>query len=248
MNEDEIRAKVRERYGQIAQANTSCCGPNTSEAPKVQKISESMGYTKEDLAAIPTESNLGLGCGNPTALASIQLGEVVVDLGSGAGIDCFLAVQKVGKTGKVIGIDMTQNMIDKARKFAREENYDNVEFRLGEIEHLPVANDSADLVISNCVINLSPDKEQVFKEIYRILKPGGRILVSDIVLEKELPENIKKNPDMYAACVSGALLKEDYLNIIQLVGLKQIETTVNYTGSLGISSINVSATKPKKNS
>ncbi len=243
MDENEIRGKVRERYAKIAQSD-SCCEPTTTV--KVQEVSESIGYTKEELKSIPNGANIGQGCGNPIAHASIRLGEVVVDLGSGTGIDCFLAAQKVGKSGKVIGVDMTPVMLEKARKFAKDENFDNVEFRLGEIEHLPIADNTADLIISNCVIVLVPDKSQTFKEIFRVLKPGGRMIVSDLVLEKELPDHIKNNPD-YFKNNPVPLLLDDYLKTIRAAGLEQIEHIVNYSQKqkeVDIASINVNAVKP----
>jgi SAM-dependent methyltransferase len=182
-----------------------------------------MGYTKEELDTLPEGADLGLGCGNPTALASIKEGETVVDLGSGAGIDCFLAAKKVGDTGKVIGIDMTPEMLDKARGNAKNGNIENVEFRLGEIDNLPVADNTADLVISNCVINLAPDKKKVFDEAFRVLKPGGRVMISDIVLLGELPEGIRSSMDAYIGCVSGAIHKDDYLQTIKDAGFKDVE-------------------------
>jgi SAM-dependent methyltransferase len=182
-----------------------------------------MGYTKEELDTLPEGADLGLGCGNPTALASIKEGETVIDLGSGAGIDCFLAAKKVGDTGKVIGIDMTPEMLDKARGNAKNGNIENVEFRLGEIDNLPVADNTADLVISNCVINLAPDKKKVFDEAFRVLKPGGRVMISDIVLLGELPEGIRSSMDAYIGCVSGAIHKDDYLQTIKDAGFKDVE-------------------------
>ncbi|MHA2233137.1 MAG: arsenite methyltransferase [Candidatus Hodarchaeales archaeon] len=218
-----IRQAVRESYGKVAErsnsGSSSCCGPSSSG----QSASELMGYSKEELEALPEGADLGLGCGNPTAFASIQPGDVVVDLGSGAGIDCFLAAVKAGETGKVIGIDMTPPMIDKARANAKQGGYDNVEFRLGEIEHMPVADDVADLIISNCVINLSPDKPQVFREAYRVLKPGGKMMVSDIVLLRPLPESVRNSPEAYAGCVAGAMMKEEYLGAIRSAGFENVE-------------------------
>jgi SAM-dependent methyltransferase len=186
-------------------------------------MSKMIGYTEEELNEVPEGANLGLGCGNPVALASLKEGEIVLDLGSGAGFDCFLAANRVGNDGKVIGVDMTPEMIDKARKNARKGNYENVEFRLGEIENLPAADGSVDVVISNCVINLSPNKKRVFEEAYRVLKPGGRLMVSDIVLLKELPDFIKESVEAYISCVSGASMKDEYLNLIQMAGFQEVK-------------------------
>ncbi len=176
-----------------------------------------------DINNVPEGANLGLGCGNPIALASIKEGETVLDLGSGAGFDCFLAANRVGGKGRVIGVDMTPEMLEKARENARQGDYNNVEFRLGEIENLPVADSSIDVIISNCVINLAPDKNRVFHEAFRALKPGGRIMVSDIVLEKELPENIKNSIEAYVGCVAGASLESDYLQAIESAGFKEVK-------------------------
>jgi len=189
----------------------------------LQKYSTQLGYTEEDFKRIPDGANLALGCGNPTAHASIKEGETVLDLGSGGGLDCFIAAKKVGKTGKVIGVDMTPSMIDRARENARKGNYDNVEFRLGEIEHLPVADNSVDLIISNCVINLAPNKENVFREAFRVLRPGGRLMVSDIVLLKELSDAIRENVQAYVSCIGGAIMKDKYIEAIQNVGFQNIE-------------------------
>jgi SAM-dependent methyltransferase len=182
-----------------------------------------LGYSEKELASIPNGANLGLGCGNPTALASIHEGDVVLDLGAGAGIDCFLAAEKVGASGRVIGVDMTPEMVDQARKNAREGGYDHVEFRLGEIEHLPVADASVDWVISNCVVNLSVDKAQVFREAYRSLRSGGGLLVSDIVLVADLPEGIRRDPEAVAGCIAGAMPREDYLKAIEAAGFGEVE-------------------------
>jgi len=225
MNKEETKKIVREGYAKVATQKSSCCGPVNSccgTADAAQDISKKIGYTDEELKAVPEGANLGLGCGNPTALASLKKGETVLDLGSGPGLDCFLAADKVGKGGKVIGIDMTPEMLEKARANAAKGNYSNVEFRLGEIENLPVADNSVDAVISNCVINLSPDKESVFKETFRVLKPGGRIMVSDVVLSKDLPDFIKDSVDAYVGCISGAIPKDKYLKTVADVGFKEV--------------------------
>ena len=222
---------VRDQYGKIANyTSSSCCSPTaepkaaSSCCGDTQSINE-LGYSIEELKNLPEGANLGLGCGNPTASADLKEGETVLDLGSGAGIDCFLAANKVGESGKVIGVDMTYQMLDKARENALKGNYENVEFRLGEIENLPIADNSVDVIISNCVINLSTDKKRVYQEAYRVLKPGGRIVVSDIVLHKELPESIKQNMKAYAGCVSGAMLKDEYLSVIKEAGLNIAEVS-----------------------
>jgi ubiquinone/menaquinone biosynthesis C-methylase UbiE len=186
-------------------------------------MSKKMGYSQEELEKLPEGANLGLGCGNPVALASLKEGDTYLDLGSGAGIDCFLAAEKVGKTGKVIGVDMTPEMIHRARENAKKTEYDNVEFRLGEIEHLPVEDNSVDVITSNCVINLSPDKAAVFKEAHRVLRPGGRLMISDIVLLKTLPQAVMDSIEAYVSCVAGALLKEEYLGIVRETGFKDIK-------------------------
>jgi arsenite methyltransferase len=227
MKKDEIKKKVRERYAGAATGGASCCGPSPCECsetglPKTNGSLE-VGYTSEDLAKVPEESNLGLGCGNPTVLASLKKGETVLDLGAGAGIDCFLASNKVGPSGRVIGVDMTPEMIDRARENARKNGYTNVEFRLGEIEHLPAADNSVDVIISNCVINLSPEKDRVFREALRVLRPGGRMLVSDLVLSKPLPKVLRESAEVYAACVAGAMLRNDYLQEIETAGFGRVE-------------------------
>jgi SAM-dependent methyltransferase len=225
MKDEEIKKVVREGYADIAKRETSCCGPVNSccgNPDVTQDISQKIGYSKEELKAVPEGSNLGLGCGNPVALASLKEGEAVLDLGSGAGLDCFLAANKVGKEGTVIGVDMTPEMIDKARKNSIKANYENVEFRLGEIENIPAADNCVDVVISNCVINLSPDKKRVFKEAFRVLKPGGRLMVSDIVLMKELPDFIRNSTEGYIRCISGAILKDEYLGAMREAGFHNI--------------------------
>jgi len=226
MKEEEIKKIVRKEYAKIARENSPCCIPANSCCGKTdlaQDISKKIGYTDEELKAVPEGSNLGLGCGNPVALASLREGETVLDLGSGAGFDCFLAAKKVGKNGKVIGIDMTPEMIEKARKNAKKGNYRNVEFRLGEIENLPAADNSVDVVISNCVINLVPDKKRVFMEAFRVLKPGGRLMISDIVLLKELPDFIKNSIEAYINCLAGATMKDEYLETIRKAGFQKVK-------------------------
>jgi len=225
MKEDQVKKAVRERYGNIAKQSSPCCAPATSccGGSATQDISKAIGYSDEELQSVPEGANLGLGCGNPVALASLKKGETVLDLGSGAGFDCFLVANKVGKKGRVIGVDMTPEMLEKARENLRKGDYQNVEFRLGEIENLPVADSSVDVVISNCVINLSIDKKRVFQEAFRALKPGGRLMVSDIVLLKELPASIKNSVQAYVGCVAGASMKNDYLKVIKDTGFHKVE-------------------------
>ncbi len=227
MKEEEIKKVVREGYAKIATKGKSCCSPVTpccgSESTGMaENISRKIGYGDEELSAVPEGANLGLGCGNPVALASLKEGETVLDLGSGAGFDCFLAANKVGKHGRVIGVDMTPEMIEKARENARKGNYKNVEFRLGEIENIPAADNSVDAVISNCVINLAPDKGRVFKEAWRVIKPGGRLMVSDLVLEKELPEIVRNSIEAYIGCLTGAIMKDEYLKAIKNAGFRDV--------------------------
>jgi arsenite methyltransferase len=225
MEKEEIKKSVREGYARIAKQASPCCGsakPCCGSASSAQDVSQSIGYTAEELKAIPEGANLGLGCGNPVALASLREGETVLDLGSGAGLDCFLAANRVGAKGRVIGVDMTPEMIEKARENASKGNYANVEFRLGEIENLPVADSSVDAVISNCVINLVPDKGRAFREIFRVLRPGGRMIVSDIVVLAELPESIKNSIAAYVGCLSGAVMKDEYLGVIKAAGFEEV--------------------------
>ena len=232
MREDETKKIVRDGYAKIAREGSCCCQPVTSccgGTDLAQDISQKIGYTEEEIGAVPEGANLGLGCGNPVALASLREGETVLDLGAGAGFDCFLAADKVGRTGRVIGVDMTPEMLEKARENVKKGDYGNVEFRLGEIENLPVADNSVDAVISNCVINLAPDKGRVFKEAYRVLKPGGRLMVSDIVLLKELPDFIRNSIAAYVGCISGAMMKDEYIEVIREAGFheaKIIDETV----------------------
>jgi len=214
VKEEKVRKMVREGYAKIAKAE-SCCCPS--------EVTQKIGYTKGELKSVPEGATLSLGCGNPVALASLKEGETVVDLGSGGGLDCFLAAKKVGEKGHVIGVDMTPEMVDKARDNLRKSKHKNVEFRLGEIENLPVADNTADAIISNCVINLSPNKERVFKEAFRVLKTGGRMMISDIVLLKELPDGIKKSVRAYINCVSGAVKKDKYTKLIEEAGFREVK-------------------------
>jgi arsenite methyltransferase len=227
MEEEKAKKIVREGYAKVAQTECSCYTTESSSCcggpALAEDISRQIGYSDEDMQAVPEGSNLGLGCGNPVALASLAEGETVVDLGSGPGFDSFLAARRVGRTGKVIGVDMTPEMLDKARENARKGGFENAEFRLGEIEHLPVADGSADAIISNCVINLVPDKNAVFADAFRILKPGGRLMVSDIVLLKELPDEVKESVGAYVGCLAGAIMKEEYLQAIRDAGFDPVK-------------------------
>ncbi|OGD83572.1 arsenite S-adenosylmethyltransferase [Candidatus Curtissbacteria bacterium RBG_13_40_7] len=219
-----IKVVVRDSYAKIAKSSGGCgcgsCGCDSNLT--VQKQSGQMGYSQDEMNQAPKGSNLGLGCGNPVAIASLKEGEIVLDLGSGTGFDAFLASPKVGKTGKVIGVDMTDEMLEKARKNANKGNYANVEFRKGDIEDLPVEDNSVDVIISNCVINLAPDKEKVFSEAYRVLKRRGRLMASDVVLLKPLPEELKNDKELLVGCVSGAILKKDYLKLLGKAGFSDI--------------------------
>lgn len=227
MEKKNIKKIVRESYGRIAKQNNSCCSPKTSccESSQATKLSKSIGYTDDDINIVPEGANLGLGCGNPVALASLKEGETVLDLGSGTGFDCFLAANKVGADGKVIGVDMTPEMLEKARGNALKDNYKNIEFRLGEIDNLPVADNVVDVIISNCVINLTPDKKRVFEEAYRVLKSGGRMMISDIVLLKELnlPDAVVDVLEAYGSCVTGAIIKDEYINAVKDAGFVNVK-------------------------
>jgi arsenite methyltransferase len=225
MKEEKIKKIVRKRYARVAKTEGSCCASNISccSAPTDAQISKMIGYSQDEMNAVPEGANLGLGCGNPTALASLKKGERVLDLGSGAGFDCFLAAKKVGEQGRVIGVDMTPEMLDKARANARKGKYTNVEFRLGEIENLPVADNSVDVIISNCVINLAPNKRRVFEEAFRVLTPNGRLMVSDIALLKELPKAVRQSIEAYAGCIAGAEIKEKYIELIKKAGFKEVK-------------------------
>lgn len=230
--EDDIRTSVRENYAKVAlklnstqnccTPTPSCCNPSENQNISIHEISKKMGYTQEELSSIPDGANMGLSCGNPQAIANLKRGEVVVDLGSGGGFDCFLAAPKVGKTGRVIGIDMTPEMISKARRNAEKPGFEQVEFRLGEIEHMPVADNTADVIISNCVINLSPNKAQVFDEAYRILKTGGRLAISDVVLTATLPDSYLSDMNLYSGCISGAVSIEEYEVLLKNAGFTNI--------------------------
>ncbi len=222
MQDEEIKNVVRARYAGVARQSGSCCSSACCGSAKPQQISKKIGYSEEEMQAVPSGSNLGLGCGNPTALAEIKAGDTVLDLGSGAGFDCFLAAAKVGPTGRVIGVDMTEEMVARARDNAAKGGYRNVEFRLGEIEKLPVEDGSVDVIISNCVINLVPNKEKAFQEAFRTLRAGGRLMVSDIVLLKSLPDFVKESIEAYVGCVAGAAMKEAYLNAMRSAGFKDV--------------------------
>ena len=225
MKDKNIKKIVKEGYARVAMQGVSCCPTKSccGSANQTKSISKSVGYSDTDINTVPEGANLGLGCGNPVAIASLKEGEVVLDLGSGAGFDAFLASPKVGKTGRIIGVDMTPEMIEKAKKNAEKGNYRNIEFKLGEIEDLPVEDNSIDVIISNCVINLSPNKKKAFQEAFRVLKTGGRLMVSDLVLDKELPKEIKESIEAYVGCISGALLKNEYLGCIKEAGFDQVK-------------------------
>jgi arsenite methyltransferase len=225
--EEKTKRMVREGYAKVAKRQNSCCAPaktcSCGTADVNKEASRRIGYSDEEMDSVPEGANLGLGCGNPLALALLHEGQTVLDLGSGAGFDCFLAATRVGKTGRVIGVDMTSEMLDKARENARRGKYANVEFRLGEIENLPVADASVDVVISNCVINLSPNKPRVFHEAFRVLKPGGQLMISDIVLLKPLPAALRQSVQAYIGCIAGAEMKPKYLQMIADAGFQRVE-------------------------
>jgi arsenite methyltransferase len=224
MKEEKVKKLVRDHYAKAAETDGSCyaSGASCCSPPSGEQVSRMIGYSEDEMNAVPEGANLGLGCGNPTALASLKEGERVLDLGSGGGFDCFLAAKRVGKQGRVIGVDMTPEMLDKARSNARKGSFTNVEFRLGEIENLPLADNSVDVVISNCVINLVPNKKRVFEEAFRVLTPKGRLMVSDIVLLKKLPKSVQKSAGAYSACISGAEIKDRYLDLISKAGFQDV--------------------------
>jgi arsenite methyltransferase len=225
---DKIRMVVRKKYGEVAKSDsTGCCTPVASccgePATSLEDLGALTGYSQEELTLAPEGSNIGLGCGNPQAIAALKPGEAVLDLGSGGGFDCFLAAKQVGEAGQVIGVDMTPEMVSKARGNALKGDYSNVEFRLGEIEHIPAADGSIDVIISNCVINLSPKKLDVFKEAFRILKPGGRLAISDVVATAQLPPEFKNDLDLHCACVSGAATMAEITKMLQEAGFQDIQ-------------------------
>ena len=225
-SDDRIRGTVRERYADIARAVGSCCGASKGccapDALGQPQVSARLGYSEEDLAAVPDGANMGLGCGNPQAIAALRPGETVLDLGSGGGFDCFLAVGQVGETGRVIGVDMTPEMVSKARTNAAKAGHPNVEFRLGEIEHLPVADNSVDVILSNCVVNLSPDKPQVYREAFRVLRPGGRLAISDVVAVQPMPLAVKADLAAHCGCVAGAAEVADLERLLAEAGFAEV--------------------------
>jgi arsenite methyltransferase len=236
-SEERVRDSVRARYGEIARErgehDAGCCGGGESACGCSSSGSTEccgVGYAPSELASIPEGSNLGLGCGNPSQLVPLHVGEVVLDLGSGAGVDCFLAAAKVGRSGRVIGVDMTPEMVSRAREFARAGGATNVEFRLGEIEHLPVADDSVDVVLSNCAINLVPDKRQVYGEAFRVLRPGGRLAVADVLATRPIPEQLRNDPDRWSGCSSGALTRDEVAKHLRSVGFESVEVSLLASG------------------
>ena len=260
LEQDQVRRQVQERYGAIAQKSGSCCGSNGDDGVlECGTDAERLGYSPDDVVSVPEGSEMGLGCGNPTALASIKPGETILDLGSGGGFDCFLSAKQTGPTGRVIGVDMTSDMVSKARANAVKGGYTNVEFRLGEIENLPAADNTADLIISNCVINLSPDKPRVYRETFRVLKPGGRIAVSDIVALQPIPEWLIADFAAYTGCVAGAASISELKTMLTAAGFEQIriETKESSREFINdwlpgkragdyVASANITAIKPEK--
>lgn len=233
-NQDELRNEVRQHYGEVARSGKSCCGPTCctpgaedDTAGAAAQTARRLGYSESELEAAPEGANLGLGCGNPQAIAALRPGETVVDLGSGGGFDCFLAGKRVGTAGRVIGIDMTADMISRARANAAKMKVTNVEFRLGEIEHLPIPDATADVVISNCVINLSPDKAAVFAEAFRVLRPGGRLAISDVVARQPLPDRIRGDLSLYTGCVAGAATVAEVETLLRGAGFVDVQVRID---------------------
>jgi len=229
---DAVREAVRKSYAEVAKRAGGCCDTGTKSScccssPTPDAASRALGYSDDELTAVPDGANLGLGCGNPQAIAALQPGETVLDLGSGAGFDCFLAAPRVGPTGRVIGVDMTPEMLAKARANAAQGGYTNVEFRLGEIEALPVADSMVDAIISNCVINLSPEKPRVYREAFRVLKPGGRLAISDVVCITELPDTMKANLELVSGCIAGAITVDSMEGMLRDAGFSQVTVEVN---------------------
>jgi arsenite methyltransferase len=228
MKDDEVRQAVRKNYGEKAKSSAAncecsppaCCGDGNK--PSVADVSARIGYSAEDLADLPEGANMGLGCGNPHAIASLKNGEVVLDLGSGGGIDCFLAAKAVGREGRVIGVDMTPDMVSKSRGYAEQAKFSNVEFRLGEIEHIPAADNSVDVIMSNCVINLSPDKPSVFRDAFRVLKKGGRLAITDVVATASIPDDIRGSIELHAGCVAGAAQIDELKPMLEEAGFTNI--------------------------
>jgi arsenite methyltransferase len=242
----KIKQHVKKRYAKVATGKTCCDGSTCNPANPIS-VTKAIGYSDQELKNLPQSvTKAAAGCGNPTALADLKEGEVVLDLGSGGGIDAFLAAKKVGPTGKVIGVDMTEEMVQLAKKNAEKMNAENVEFRFGEIEKIPVPDETVDVVISNCVINLSPDKDRVFREAFRILKPKGRILISDLVSQGELPKEVREDPEMWCACIAGTLNENDYLQKIRDAGFEKVKVVGKSPYMEKISSIKVQAYKPAK--
>lgn len=230
----EVKDYVKKKYGEIAQTENSCCSSSCC-TPLTKNMALKIGYSEKDLKDTPEASIMGLGCGNPVALASLKEGDIVLDLGSGGGIDVFLAAKKVGAKGKVIGVDMTEEMVNRAKATSVKHGYTNVAFQLGEIENLPMEDNSVDVVISNCVVNLTPDKKKVFREAYRVLRSGGRIMISDLVTEGELPDEIRKSFDAWAGCIAGALEKTQYLDTISAAGFRNVRIVSESTYTIDIS-------------
>lgn len=247
MDANEKKEVIKKKYQEIAVLGGSCCsGSSCCGDSSPVDLSKSLGYSESDVQAVP-DANLGLGCGNPTAFAELKPGNVVLDLGSGGGFDCFLAAQKVGSSGKVIGVDMTPEMVEKAQANARKYGYLNVEFRHGDIEDLPVEDSSVDVIISNCVINLAPDKEKVFREAFRVLKPQGKMFISDMVLLEDLPEELKNDSGLLAGCIAGAVLKEEYLRLLKKAGFsveilnEDLDISKRQYGDLPVESLKLKA-------